>query len=146
MNNIQINKVLYTDNTTSKIFRGTYPIDKLPTRVNYPSCFVINNQPSYKNGEHWVAVYFTKDKKGIFFDSFGKSPTFYKLDKFLRKNSNDLVYNNKQIQTLFSEYCGYYCLLFLLFISKNNNLTNFVKLFKKPYYNDKMIKNYLEKY
>jgi hypothetical protein len=56
-----------------------------------------------------------------------------------------LVYNNKQIQTLFSEYCGYYCLLFLLFISKNNNLTNFVKLFKKPYYNDQMIKNYLEK-
>jgi hypothetical protein len=146
MNTNQINKVLFTDKYTRKIFGGTYPIDKLPKRVQYPSCFVINNQPSYQTGEHWVAVYFTKNKNAVFFDSYGNNPSFYKLTKFVKNNSKMFEYNHKQIQSYLSEYCGYYCLLFLLFISRENTLTDFLSFFKNPVKNDLMIKNFLKNY
>ena len=46
MNTIQLNQVMYNFPQTSKIFLGTLPIDKLHKKVSYPSCLIINNQPS----------------------------------------------------------------------------------------------------
>ncbi len=47
---------------------------------------IINNEPSTQIGSHWIAIYFFKNKKAIFFDSYGQSAKLYKLDKFLKKN------------------------------------------------------------
>ena len=113
MNNFQINKILKNDKFTKKIFYGALPIDKLPKKIKYPSCLIINNQSSEKQGEHWMAIYFDKKKEAIFFDSFGLSPKSYNLDKFLIKFSKKYSFNNIQLQSIFSSYCGYYCILFL---------------------------------
>ena len=38
MNTIQINKLMENDKYTKKIYLGTFPIDKLPEKLKYPSC------------------------------------------------------------------------------------------------------------
>ena len=63
MNTVQINQIMKKDEFTRKIYLGTLPIDKLPKKIKYPSCLVINNQKSNQPGEHWIAIYFDKKKE-----------------------------------------------------------------------------------
>ena len=42
--------------------------------VSYPSSFVINLDPSYRPGSHWVAVYFDKNGVAEYFDSLAGYP------------------------------------------------------------------------
>lgn len=145
MNTIQLNQVMYNFPQTSKIFLGTLPIDKLHKKVSYPSCLIINNQPSNKYGEHWVAIYFDTHQKATFFDSYGKSSSFYKLRTFIKKNSKSYTENKKQLQSI-SNHCGYYCVLFLIFKSLGYSLKQFLKNFNSPVNNDYMISKYLKKF
>ena len=146
MNNLQINEILKNDKFTKKIFYGALAIDKLPKKVRYPSCLIINNQSSEKQGEHWLAIFFNKKKEAIFFDSFGLSPVNYNLDTFLIKFSKKYTFDNKKIQSFFSTYCGYYCILFLLLISRGKTLKYFQNQFQNVFKNDNMIKKFIKKY
>ena len=147
MNNFQLNEILKKDDFTKKIYMGALAIDKLPSTIKYPSCLIINNQKSHQKGEHWLAVYYNSNKKSIFFDSFGFSPSKYHLDSFIKKTSLNSVYNKIQIQSIFSPYCGIYCVLFLLILSRGKSLNYFLKLFKKDtILNDKLIKKLIRKY
>ena len=47
---------------------------KLIKTVSYPSSDVINLDPSYKPGSHWVAVYFDRNGEGEYFNSLGRYP------------------------------------------------------------------------
>ena len=124
-----INEILNTDKITRKIYLGCYAIDEL-TKINkFPSCLIINSEPRTKSGEHWLACYLDSHKNVYFFDSYGKEPSFYKLDKFLKNNSLKIFYNTKRIQGILP-YCGLYCIFFLIFIVRNR-LFDFYKLFKK---------------
>ena len=62
MNSRQLRWILSGDKFTKQFFRGVYAIDEIKSikTVSYPSSFVINLDPSYKPGSHWVAVYLIK--------------------------------------------------------------------------------------
>ena len=84
MNSTQLAIILKKDKYTRAVFQGVYPSDKLPTRVSsFPALFIANVDTSDKPGSHWGAFYFTKDKKGEFFDSYGL-PASNLLEHFLR--------------------------------------------------------------
>lgn len=67
---------------------------------------------------HWVALT-KKNNKYTYFDSFGIIyPNIVK--EFCK--GYPLEYNNKQIQSMNSEYCGQYCLMFLLMMDRGLSL------------------------
>lgn len=146
MNTVQINNIMHTDKYTKSIYLGTKSLDKLPKIRKYPSCLIVNNQSSKRPGEHWVAIYYDKNKYGEFFDSFGMNPTFYKLNSYLKSSSSKFRFNTKVLQTQSSSYCGFYCILFLLFKARGYSLEKFISLFKNPYKNDKLLNELIEKY
>ena len=90
MNSRQLHWILSGDKFTKQFFRGVYAIDeiKLIKTVSYPSSFVINLDPSYKPGSHWVAVYFDKNGVGEYFDSFAGYPP-HEIVHFLRSMQKD---------------------------------------------------------
>jgi hypothetical protein len=145
MNNIQINAILKKDKKSKKCYLGTFPIDKLPKIFKYPTCFIINNQKSTEIGEHWLAVYFDSKKHCYFFDSFGMHPTFYNLTNYLKKKSIKINYNKLQLQSIFTEYCGYYCIIFLILKARKYSFNFILSQFKDPDSNDNLIKNLIEK-
>jgi uncharacterized protein YutD len=145
MNNIQIDKILKKDKKSKKIYLGTFPFDKLPKNFKYPACFIINNQKSTEIGEHWLAIYFDSQKKCYFFDSFGMDPKFYNLLSYLKTKSTTIIHNKLQIQSFFSEYCGYYCIIFLLLKVRKYSLNFILSQFKDPESNDNLIKNLIKK-
>jgi hypothetical protein len=121
-------------------FRGVFAIDRLPFEIlPKPFGIVVNLDPSWQSGSHWVAVYAPETGPLIYFDSFGLVPP-ENLLTFLERNTKSHGYElNKSIfQGELSIKCGHYCLLFLESCFLNYKLP----LFKcKTDVNENIIKN-----
>lgn len=142
MNTLQIQKILKSERSIKKYFKGVFAIDKIPKKVkSKPAMYVINTDKSDKPGEHWLAIYFPSNGCSEFFDSYGRSPTKYaEIKKFLRNNSKCIVYNKKQLQSLFTGVCGQYCCVFLKNRCKRKSMKMFVNLFHNKNYFDNDVK------
>jgi hypothetical protein len=69
-----------------------------PFIKTFPACLVVNTDPSYKEGEHWLGMYFDRYKKCYFFDSFGNMPEYFGLLEYIDGFSSSMEYNEDQIQ------------------------------------------------
>jgi len=132
MNTRQISAVLRADPSTKLSFQGVFPSNMLPDETKrYPAAFVANVDPSKQPGSHWCAFYFTRDKRGEFFDSYGQEPQEYTqaFQDFLNRNSIVWTYNHRCLQSLDSNVCGHYCLYYLLNRCRDINMKKVVDRF-----------------
>ena len=113
MNNLQIEGLLKKDSQAKKILKNVCTLDEIEV-LSYPSAYVINSDTSNKKGEHWVAVYFDKNRRGKYFYSYGLPPAILGPEAYMDRFSLDWIYNRKTIQSLFSNVCGHYCVHFIL--------------------------------
>ena len=125
----KITNILSNDPFSKSCFIGVFPRDKLPELTSYPTCFVVNTDPSYKVGEHWLGMYFDRYRKCYFFDSFRNEPDYFKLDQFVNKNSVEVESNYYQIQDFFSNTCGHYTVFFILLITRGFSLKEILSCF-----------------
>jgi len=141
MNTIQIEKIFEKYPT----FKSVLAFDQLPTKIYPPAAYIINTHTSEKAGEHWLAINYTKTGSVEFFDSYGLGPKFYGLDSFLIKTSKKCFYNTIALQSKTSNFCGFYCVLFILSRLKKVSFYNFLKLFdKSSIKNDKQLENLIK--
>ena len=90
-------------------FYGVFSIDRLPfVLLPRPSSLIINLDPSYKPGSHWVCCIF-KEKSAIYFDSFGRYPPPM-VETFIERNEKNWMSSEKIYQSERSMLCGYYCI------------------------------------
>lgn len=98
------------------ILLGIYPLDMLPLHLppKRPLLIVCNTDPHSKPGEHWIVIYLDDKCHGEYFDSFGRTPlpTFR---EFLDRHCTNWIYNEKQLQSVVSRFCGHYCVFYCLF-------------------------------
>ena len=107
MNGSSIEKALDRCRPT---FRGVYSIDTLPT--NGRGLMVVNTDPSDRPGTHWIAIYVDSEGiRGEYFDSLGREPHAI-FRRYLQKNCEDWIYNERQIQSVASRFCGHYCVYY----------------------------------
>jgi hypothetical protein len=59
LTSVEIDKTLRADLYYKSGFLGVFPRDKIPLIKFYPACFVLNTDPSYKIGEHWLGINLT---------------------------------------------------------------------------------------
>jgi len=147
MNTLQINKILVEDLYSRRYFKKVVAIDQLPSifRKIKNSAYVINSHKQNQDGEHWIAVFYDSDSNCEFFDSFAMGPEFYGLENFLNKTSNSCVTNKFALQSIFSNFCGFYCVLFVLVRSRIISFENFLEYFDVDCVkNDEIIKNMFE--
>ena len=138
-----IESILEKDSLTKKIFLGAYARNELPKQPTYPSCFIINTEPRHQSGGHWLAVFYNKNGFCDFFDSYGHSPSYFGLHTFLQKTSNGWTFNKRCIQGS-SQYCGYYCVLYLLYKSRNQEMLFFKFFGVNSSKNDEKIKKLIK--
>lgn len=55
-------------------FRGVFPCDLLPRRIASGDSLILNTDPHYEPGRHYVAL-FRKDGKTFYFDSLALDPS-----------------------------------------------------------------------
>ena len=115
MNSLEIERLLKSDSQSKKIFKKVSALDKSEPPSFFPSAYDVNSDPKTQKGEHWVAVYFDKNRKGEYFDSYGLPLAILDLEAYMDRFSLDWIFNRKTIQSLFSTVCGHYCVYFILF-------------------------------
>lgn len=130
LNTRQLLKICKSDKDLAPIFLGVFALDQIPINIPYPCAFIVNTHRSWQNGEHWFAIHFNQEKEASFFDSFGRHPNSFGLTRFLNRLSAKWQFNDQQIQSHVSHICGYYCVLFLLYLSRGFTLDQFVEKFK----------------
>lgn len=131
LNTLDIIKLIKEDSYAKKSFKGVFPRDKLPNISNYPCSLIINTKPASHSGEHWFAIYYDEDKKATFFDSYGYHPKTYGMEQYLKRTSKQFCFNQDQIQGVLSSTCGYYCVYFILLMSRGFSLFEIVNEFNK---------------
>lgn len=113
-----------------KCFKGVYPLDMLPNIIQLPMNIIINTDPSFMPGEHWVSLSINKDGYGEYFDSFGLPPLKKEIFDYLEANCDKgWVYNKVALQSLTSNTCGHYCVLNTIFHCQNRSTDDFISKF-----------------
>jgi hypothetical protein len=102
-------------------FKGCYYKDKLKT-IQPNSSYIINlnseldEKGNVNKGSHWVALLTDDMKQCIYFDSYGeKEPN--EIRNLLKCNQYKIGHTSKNIQSLLSNLCGFFCLSFIYFLS-----------------------------
>ena len=136
LSTLDILKAIKTDEYAKRYFIGVFPRDKLPqAQFKYPYSLIMNTDTSENKGQHWLAMHYDTNKYCTFFDSYGNSPKFYKLDNYIKQTSSDYEWNRQQIQDPFSVVCGHYCIFFILMKSRGFELNEINNLFFKNNFN-----------
>ena len=124
-----------------RAFRGVYSIDILPTPP--PDGLLVHNlEPSHRPGSHWVAIYIAAST-GEYFDSFGERPPKL-LETYLDRWLKQWTFNNRQIQSVISDVCGFYCVYFCILRAKNITMHAIVASFSSnTAFNDEYIRAFV---
>ena len=148
MNTQQIEQKLMSDQATSEYFIGVFAADQLPTvKINQDVWLLICNCcPINMPGEHWIALFGNARQEIEMFDSFGFSPNVYDgVHQFIREQHPTLLrYNTHQLQSLDSDACGPYCILYAYYRSRGWTLDSIVENIVERMNRDDFIKFIVE--
>lgn len=108
--------------------------DQSPNKFKFNKSYIINLEDEYdeggnlQSGSHWTCLQVNKYPngkiQGIYFDPFGSPPPQDIIDTFKRTTGKlHFPHNTKDIQSLMSNACGWYCSAFLHFINNFSNRT-----------------------
>ena len=97
----------------------------MPHKVK-DGAYVINLDEYSDIGTHWIALY-VNNKTVTYFDSFGVKHIPKEIKKFI--NNKNKAGNIFRLQAYDSVMGRYFCIGFTDFMLKDNNLTDFTKLF-----------------
>lgn len=105
---------------TSNLYMGCFSANNIPTKLLTKNEFsVICNLSSKEEiGTHFVCIIRTPDKL-MYLDPYGLPCFIDSITTFLARFSKPVFYNSIQIQSLNSNFCGIYCILFVLAYENN---------------------------
>lgn len=131
MNTTELLTILKSDPYSNKSYISVCPSDQLPSGIpSVPACFIINTDPSWKPGSHWLAVFIDGHRNVEFFDSYGRTPEKYKsVHSFLKRCSDSWKINNQQLQSALSSTCGQFCIYFLLWRCRGITFEKIIRSF-----------------
>jgi hypothetical protein len=118
-------------------FLGCFPVDELPPfPTTFPKSMIINTQASTQAGEHWVALVLT-ETKCYYFDSFAVPIIHPNIHMYLQPYNTNICYLDIRIQDNTSNYCGAYCVCFVLHVKDDLAYDKFIG----HYYSDNLLQN-----
>jgi len=95
-------------------FGGVFARDELSkilkSSIEKPLYFIVNFDPSYKSGTHWICIKLDPTKQNYYFDSYGNPPFHPEMLRFL---SSNYEYNKFQLQYPLTTSCGQWCIYFM---------------------------------
>lgn len=148
MNEIDVNQYILLDDCAKHIYKGILSSDELANIERpYKSLHIVNTDPSYLSGSHWIAVYSYDDACEIF-DSLGNNPEIYSkhFSKFLDEY-RQVKYSTVKLQSEDSIKCGIFCIYYSFYRSRGFTLEQIVNtLCKDTEMNESMMDAFIAWY
>ena len=133
----ELRAIVANDVRLNQQFLGVFAANELPYQMPFGSLAIVNCCNRENPGRHWVVIHQATSNRLEMFDSYGLSPTMYNLENKLPV-SNVVVYNTKQLQSIHSDVCGYYCLYYCYFKSRGYAMGDIVSIFSNDYTSNDM--------
>ena len=95
---------------------------------NQSKFYILNLDSSDGPGTHFVLLYMCDKDVGIYFDSYGLSPS-EQVVKYLKKYRTHNIRNIGGIQHLKSSACGFYCLFLVDMLLQGKSLVDTIAMF-----------------
>ena len=144
MNTKEISEYLNRDLICHKIFYGVYPANRIPKLRSLPELIVCNTDTSSRPGEHWIVLYVDENYKGEY--TLGRFPSKW-FEVFLDVNCIRWIWNEKQLQSVISKFCGHYCIFYCLYGCRWVDVRKLAKVFTKDTsLNDSIVHNFVCKF
>ena len=114
---------------TIQDFKAVLPCDYFrKRRIQKNESYICNLSNSKSKGSHFVAIRF-KDGKVTYYDSYGlKCTNVDILFKLRSLGIEEISYSTKCVQSLSSEFCGFFCISMLLF-TEQKSLQEYLNMF-----------------
>ena len=107
-------------------FNGVYSRDNLPYKIKDAGAYIINLDEYSDVITHLITLY-VNNKTVTYFNSFGVEHIPKEIKKFI--NNKNIIANIFRLQAYDPIMRGYFCIGFIDFMFKDNNLTDFTNLF-----------------
>ena len=120
---------------------GVFSANHLPKN---PHLLICNTDPFHRAGEHWVAMYVDDEGQfGEYFDSFGR-PQHVAFRRYLDEHCAHWNFNNKQLQSVVSRFCGHYCVFYCILRSCSIDMSRIVSSFTDDMgFNDVLVHGFI---
>ena len=131
LTSIELHKLIqsYSDKATKQAFIGIFSMDKLPRHLPHlPILLIVNTDSSNLPGEHWKAVYISKEKIGEVFDSLALPIGIY-LQRWMNTFSRKWTVSKRRIQNPLSATCGAFTLYFVLNRLNKKSMRDCISIF-----------------
>lgn len=117
---------------------GVYARDTVPKQLKKSCVYIINLDPVYKLGSHWILLY--NSENSVYFDSLGNPPV-NDLVNLIPSMNKPVSYLAYRLQDYNSKTCGHFCIFFAHFLCKNVKFYEVVNMFSKVdlNYNDLLV-------
>ena len=124
ISNFKINEILKNDEN----YIGTFSKNNVPILKNNQST-IVNLADSNKNGTHWIAMKFINNKL-FYFDSYA----IPFIPDIIKKQYDKIITNIYRIQSIDSNECGRFCIMFIK--SNIQNESDYIKFLLQCHKND----------
>ena len=139
LNNLQLDYLAGTNPKLAHVFYGTVPCDRLPKLLLHegPTAYIVNTDPHDEPGRHWIAMWSEGNVCEIM-DSYGLSLDVYgttsPIVEWLNRHFKYQMHNGQSLQSLFSQSCGDYALMYLIDRAEGRSMQDFLNRFKRNDY------------
>jgi hypothetical protein len=109
--------------------------------------YILNMDHPSGNGTHWVLLYLVDPIYAVYFDSFGAPMPQQELNWISRHRHGNCLINEREVQSLGSITCGYFCLYVCDMLLKGLPFHSVLAAFRdSTRYNEHMIRSYVIKH
>ena len=126
---------LSSHDVTAKHFDGVFALDEVAHIRRRPRLIVMNTDPSWKKGQHWIVIFFPSDGKSVeVFDSLGTAGKTYpkEMMRFLWRFAPLVKLSRKRVQPADTSLCGLYCLYFAACRCSKNSMEKILENIPSP--------------
>ena len=105
---------------TCEDFRGVFSADTIPVLqlLQYDTSSIVCNLSKVgERGSHFVTI-ICQPNRVLYIDSLGLPSLVPAINSFLLKFKKPIFCNSRQIQDAASKFCGFYCILFVLYFNR----------------------------
>lgn len=119
LTNVYIDSILFK--YCPNFFRGTFSCNTIPKELAQLSKFsiIINLSKDFEIGSHYVCLV-SFPTHVLYLDSYALPCTNNDICSFLLDLNKTVLYNEKRIQHAMSNFCGFYCIFWVLYFSHKN--------------------------
>lgn len=132
MNTHDINRILGRNASTKASFIGCYASNQIPKTIYwFPHCMVVNIDPDWLKGSHWIAIYCRSPHIVEYFDPLGIWPPASVHIRDYLSHFNQIHFNADLLQSPHSNTCGKHVIYYIYHRCMGIGLREIIEKFRR---------------